>query len=94
MAMNPFNTRAIAEHRDACEEAGANRDVEAFERDKRRDELRDAVNAAAKNLLVVYQHAEAHGLDPDQAVEDALAALDQLRARPATPDHDKEADHA
>jgi hypothetical protein len=91
--VNPFSPRSVAARRDADLEDEARRDVEAFERDNDRDALREAVEIAAAKLLVAWLYAEEHGLDPDQAVGDALAALDDMRARPATPDHEKENDH-
>jgi hypothetical protein len=90
--MNPFNHRAIAARRDADLEDEARRDMEAFERFEHREFLGLLTRNAGKALLAAWLYAEAHGLDPDQAVEDALAALDDLRARPATPD--KENDRA
>jgi len=100
--MNPFNPRAIAAHRDACDEAEAIREAEAWEREQDREQIAEMVQELAGPLADLYEAAEEFRLDGDRAIEWAMASMDAerkrrhaaLRARPATPDHDKEPPHA
>ena len=92
--MNPFSPRSVAAHRDACDEEEARKDAEACERDHVREALDDRIRAAVPHVYTVWEFAEDVGLDPDEAIEALMDRVDQLRARPATPDHDKEPPHA
>ena len=96
--MNPFNPRSVAAHRDACDEAEAIREAIAHARACDADRIKDRAKALAAPLADLYEDAENARIDGDRAVEWAMASMEAerkrrhaaLRARPATPDHDKE----
>lgn len=81
--MSPFNTRAIAAHRDACEEADARRDMEAHERSLDEERIREKALALAMPLADLYEAADETHVGGDEAIEWALDEMERERRHKA-----------
>ena len=79
--MNPCNTRAIADHRDACGEEEAIREAIETVRSIDEDLIREGARILGPMLADYYEQAEQTHVGGDEAIEWAMDAMEQERKR-------------